>query len=75
MPSPLNLKKSLFMCMFKRTVYHFAIVSFSVYCCEILFSLYADLGKNKMKAVSILPSTAFYPWRSFCCEFFVIGQS
>ena len=28
-----------------------------------------------IKAVAILPSTAIYPQRLFCCELFVIGQS
>ena len=28
-----------------------------------------------VKAVAILPLTAIYPQRLFCCELFVIGQS
>ena len=29
---------------------------------------------NKNMAMAILPPTAFYPWRLFCRETFVIGQ-
>ena len=33
-----------------------------------------DLFQHIFKAVAILPSTTFYPWRLFCRELFVIGQ-
>ena len=54
MPLSLNLIKIHLIHVNVFTVYRFGLVFFFVYCCQIMFSFYADLGKNKMKMIELI---------------------